>query len=144
MFASMAKEICEKLTLVMVAFVLLSVQGVATAAGRKNLTDLEIRKQLRRLNKPAIKIIKVVPLVLSYGIFFFTVSNKRNNFLLGDYGFLKFGKSVRYFTFISSCLRSGFAFWFGDLLYTGCSIYLCCSEIARLKLVRLKLLYDRF
>ena len=66
----MAKEICEKLTLVIVAFVLLSDQGAATATGRKNLTDLEIRKQLRRLNKPAIKIIKVVPLVLSYGIFF--------------------------------------------------------------------------
>ncbi|XXG45987.1 hypothetical protein AAC387_Pa02g0932 [Persea americana] len=54
----MAKEICEKLMLVLVALVLLSVQGATTAAGRKNLTDLEIRKELRRLNKPAIKIIK--------------------------------------------------------------------------------------
>ena len=71
----MAKQICKKLMLVLVALVLFSVQEAATTAGRKILTDLEIRKELRRLNKPAIKIIKVVPLILSYGLFF-TVSIK--------------------------------------------------------------------
>ncbi|XXG45982.1 hypothetical protein AAC387_Pa02g0927 [Persea americana] len=54
----MAKEICEKLMLVLVALVLLFVQGAATAAGMKTLTNLEIRKELKRLNKPAIKTIK--------------------------------------------------------------------------------------
>ncbi|XXG45988.1 hypothetical protein AAC387_Pa02g0933 [Persea americana] len=54
----MAKQICKKLMLVLVALVLFSVQEAATTAGRKILTDLEIRKELRRLNKPAIKIIK--------------------------------------------------------------------------------------
>lgn len=44
--------------LVLAALILLlSVDGVV---GSKNLTDMEIRKQLKHLNKSAIKTIKVV------------------------------------------------------------------------------------
>lgn len=58
---SMAKVTPAKIILVSVALIFLSVDRSAVAAGRKSLTELEIRKELRRLNKPAVKTIKVVP-----------------------------------------------------------------------------------
>lgn len=59
----MAKANHEKIMLVLETLILLSVDG---AAGRKNLTDSEIRRELKLINKPAIKTIKVVPLVLAF------------------------------------------------------------------------------
>ncbi|XXG45990.1 hypothetical protein AAC387_Pa02g0935 [Persea americana] len=54
----MEKAICEKIFLVFAALCLISVYGAATPQGRKNLTEFELRKELKRLNKPAIKSIK--------------------------------------------------------------------------------------
>lgn len=59
----MAKASHEKIILVLGTLILLSVDG---AAGRKNLTDSEIRRELKLINKPAIKTIKVVSLVLAF------------------------------------------------------------------------------
>lgn len=56
----MAKASREKTVLVLVVLSLISVYGAATPAARKYVTESEIRKQLKRLNKPAIKSIKVV------------------------------------------------------------------------------------
>ncbi|XXG45998.1 hypothetical protein AAC387_Pa02g0943 [Persea americana] len=54
----MGKVTCQKVVLVLVLHSLIYVHGASTAIGRKTLADLEIRSELKRLNKPAIKTIK--------------------------------------------------------------------------------------
>ncbi|XXG46008.1 hypothetical protein AAC387_Pa02g0953 [Persea americana] len=58
----MGKVTCQKVVLVLVLHSLIYVHGASTAIGRKTLADLEIRRELKRLNKPAIKTIKSVKL----------------------------------------------------------------------------------
>ena len=60
MCLSMAKATREKIVLVLGVLSLISVYGAAAPAARKYLTDSEIKKELKCLNKPAIKSIKVV------------------------------------------------------------------------------------
>ncbi|RWR72564.1 hypothetical protein CKAN_00079500 [Cinnamomum micranthum f. kanehirae] len=57
----MAKATREKMVLVLAVLSLISVCRAVTPLGRKKLIDLEIRKELKRLNKPAIKSIKMRP-----------------------------------------------------------------------------------
>ena len=64
--STMGKVTCQKVVLVLVLHSLIYVHGASTAIGRKTLADLEIRSELKRLNKPAIKTIKVVPLFLAF------------------------------------------------------------------------------
>ena len=55
---SMARIDHEKIILILVATCLVLIGGAK--GGGRTLTDLEIRRQLKRLNKPAVKSIKVV------------------------------------------------------------------------------------
>ncbi|KAJ8643323.1 hypothetical protein MRB53_005071 [Persea americana] len=58
LFGSMGKATCQKVVLFLIVHSLIYVYGAAAAIGRKTLADLEIRRELKRLNKPAIKTIK--------------------------------------------------------------------------------------
>lgn len=66
LFVSAAKATQEKMVLVLVVLSLISVCRAATPVGRKKLTNLEIRKEFKRLNKPAIKSIKVVSGIFAF------------------------------------------------------------------------------